>query len=113
MIKAQLVPNIDLFQRIQPSKLDMGSGLNTMRIEQVEKPETQDFKAVFSGLVENLNTEMNKPDVLMQDLAMGKSNVDIHDVTTAMAKAEIGVNVATTVTTKVLQTYEKIMQIQV
>ena len=53
MFKHQLVPNINLFERIQPTKLDVGSGVDTMRLQRVEKPETQDFKTVFSGLVEN------------------------------------------------------------
>lgn len=113
MFKHQLVPNINLFERIQPTKLDMNSGLDTMRLQRIEKPETQDFKAVFSGLVENLNTEMNAPDNLMQDVAMGNSNVDIHDVMTAMAKAELGINVATGITGKIIQAYDKITQIQV
>ncbi len=113
MFQHQLVPGVNLFQRIEPSKLDMNSGIDTMRLQQVEKPETQDFKAVFTGLVENLNTEMEAPDSLMKDVAMGNTNVDIHDVMTAMAKAELGINVATGITTKVIQTYDKIMQIQV
>ncbi|MBQ3818984.1 flagellar hook-basal body complex protein FliE, partial [bacterium] len=36
-----------------------------------------------------------------------------HDVMTAMAKSEIAVNVATQLTGKVIQAYDKIMQIQV
>ena len=43
----------------------------------------------------------------------GADDVDIHDVMTSMAKAEINVNVATTVVGKIIQTYDKIMQIQV
>ena len=39
-------------------------------------------------------------------------NADIHDVMTAMAKAELGVTVATNITTKIVQAYDKIMQIQ-
>lgn len=112
MFEHQLVPNINLFQRIEPSKLDMNSGIDTMRLQQVEKPETQDFKAVFSGLVENLNQEMAAPDNLMKDVAMGNSNADIHDVMTAMAKAELGINVATGITGKIIQAYDKITQIQ-
>ena len=113
MFKHQLVPNINLFERIQPTKLDMDSGLDTMRLQRVEKPETQDFKAVFSGLVENLNVQMEAPDNLMKDVAMGNSNVDIHDVMTAMSKAELAISVATTVTGKVIQAYDKIMQLQI
>ncbi len=113
MFKHQLVPNINLFERIQPTKLDVGSGVDTMRLQRVEKPETQDFKAVFSGLVENLNTQMEAPDNMMKDMAMGNSNVDIHDVMTAMAKAELGVNIATGITGKIIQAYDKISQIQI
>lgn len=110
MIENRMTPNIDLFARIQTSKIDtMGDG---MRLQRVEKPETNDFKSVMSGLVENLNQEMNAPDQLLKDAMMGNPNVDIHDVITAMSKAELGVNVATGVTTKVIQAYDKIMQIQ-
>lgn len=111
MIDQKLVPNIDLFARIEPSKYtDMGEG---MRMKSIEQPETVNFKSVFSGMVSNLNTEMAKPDQLMKDQLMGNNNVDIHDVITAMTKAELGINVATQITGKVIQTYDKVMQIQI
>ena len=44
---------------------------------------------------------------------MGSQNVDIHDVMVAMSKAEISVNIATTAVGKVIQAYDKIMQIQI
>jgi flagellar hook-basal body complex protein FliE len=107
-------PKYDLATRIQHTKLDTGmEGIQPGRMQRIEKPETADFKGVMSGLVENLNQQMNAPDQLLKDAMMGSENVDIHDVMTAMAKAELGVNVATQVTTKVIQTYEKIMQIQI
>lgn len=112
MIDQKLVPNIDLFARIEPSKYtDMGT--EGMRMKSIEQPETSNFKAVFSGMVSNLNTEMAKPDQLMKDQLMGNNNVDIHDVITAMTKAELGINVATQITGKVIQTYDKVMQIQI
>jgi flagellar hook-basal body complex protein FliE len=43
----------------------------------------------------------------------GSHNVDIHDVMIASAKAEININVMTSVVGKVIQAYDKIMQIQV
>ena len=112
MINEKLVPNIDLFSRIEASKFT-DTGVSGMRMKSVEQPETNDFKAVFSGLVENLNQDMEKPDQLMKEQMMGNTNVDIHDVVTAMSKAEIGINVATQITGKVIQTYEKIMQINI
>ena len=60
-----------------------------------------------------MNTSMNEPDNLMKDVMMGSENVDIHDVMTAMAKAELAVSIATTATGKVIQAYDKIMQIQI
>lgn len=111
---ADFYPNYNLQDRIQHTKLDTGLyGMPSARLDRIEKPATGDFKAVFSGLVENFNTELNAPDNLLKDVMSGNSNVDIHDVMTAMAKSEITVNIATTAVGKVIQAYDKIMQIQV
>ena len=106
-------PHYDLEARIQHTKLDSWGDIPSARMSRVEEPATADFQSVMSGLVENMNTQMNAPDNLMKDVMMGSENVDIHDVMTAMAKAEIAVNMATTVTGKVLQAYDRIMQIQI
>ncbi len=106
-------PQYDLAARIQHSKFDSGFGMPSMRMDRVEKPETADFKQVMSGLVENLNSEINAPDNLLKDVMSGNQNVDIHDVMTAMAKSEISVNVATQITGKVINAYDRIMQISV
>lgn len=82
-------------------------------IDSVDGSQEVSFKGVMSGLAQNLNQEMNAPDQLLKDSMSGNSDVDIHDVMTAMAKAEISVNVATQLTTKVIQAYDKIMQISV
>jgi len=107
-------PSIDLAGRIQCSKMDAGfGGIPSARMDSIEKPETLNFKGVMSGLVENLNQDLNAPDQLLKDAMTGNNNVDIHDVMTSMAKAELSVNVATQVTSKVIQAYDKIMAIQV
>ncbi len=106
-------PHYDLEARIQHTKLDSWGDIPSARMSRVEEPATTDFQSVMSGLVENMNTQMNAPDNLMKDVMMGSENVDIHDVMTAMAKAELSVNIATTVTGKVLQAYDRIMQIQI
>ena len=107
-------PNYDLAGRIQHTKLD--TGINPMpsaRIGRIEDQTSPDFKTVFSGLVEDLNKQINAPDNMLKDVMSGSKNVDIHDVMTAMAKSEISVNIATQITGKVIQAYEKITQIQV
>ncbi|MBD5402620.1 flagellar hook-basal body complex protein FliE [bacterium] len=106
-------PQYDLASRIQHTKFSSGFDMPSIRMDRVEMPETQDFKQVMSGLVENLNTEMNAPDNLLKDVMSGNQNVDIHDVMTAMAKSEISVNVATQITGKVINAYDRIMQISV
>lgn len=108
-------PQYDLASRIQHSKFDTGlnSKMPSVRMDSVEKPETQNFKQVFTGLVENLNTEMNAPDNLLKDVMSGNQNVDIHDVMTAMSKSEITVNVATQLVGKVINAYDRISQISV
>ena len=113
MIEPSLVPNMNLFARIQHTKLDTQNSTPSFRMSRIEKPETNDFKSVMSGLVENLNQDMNAPDKLMKELAMGSESVDIHDVMTAMAKSELGVQMATQITGKVLSAYERVMQIQI
>ena len=85
----------------------------SIRLDRVEKPETQDFKQVFSGLVENFNNELNAPDDLLKDVMQGNKNVDIHDVMVAMSKTEISVNIATQAVGKVINAYDRIMQINV
>ena len=85
----------------------------SIRLDRVEKPETQDFKQVFSGLVENFNNDLNAPDDLLKDVMQGNKNVDIHDVMVAMSKTEISVNIATQAVGKVINAYDRIMQINV
>ena len=106
-------PNYDLEARIQHTKLDSWGNIPSARMSRVEEPSTTDFKSVMSGLVEGMNESMNSPDNMLKDVMMGSENVDIHDVMVAMSKAEISVNIATTAVGKVIQAYDKIMQIQI
>lgn len=102
-------PKINLNERLEPSKFT--TTLTPMRFKSVEQPETTNFNSVLTDLVENLNRDLNAPEELTRDAMLGKA--DVHDVMAAMAKSEIEVNIATTAIGKVIQTYEKIMQIQI
>lgn len=110
---ANYFPNYDLAGRIQHTKFASGFSMPSIRLDRVEKPETQDFKQVFSGLVENFNNDLNAPDDLLKDVMQGNKNVDIHDVMVAMSKTEISVNIATQAVGKVINAYDRIMQINV
>ncbi len=105
-------PRYDLEARIQHTKMDPGVwDIPSARMSRIEDHEGQDFKSVMSGLVENFNQTLEAPDNLLRDAMMGSENVDIHDVMTAMNKAELSVTMVTTMTTKVISAYDKIMQI--
>lgn len=106
---------IDLMGHIQNVMPSAGIGpMSPMKTGPLDEETSKvGFKDVMSGLAQNLNQDLNAPDKLLKDVMAGNSDVDIHDVMTAMAKAEINVNVATQVTTKVIQAYDKIMQISV
>lgn len=70
------------------------------------------FKNVMSETMNNVNQTISAPDALMHE-AMTTGNVDVHDVMIANAKAELVVNIATQMTTKVIQAYDRILQIQI
>lgn len=103
---------VDLTGRIQNSNTGFG-GISPMKTNSLEETQTTSFKDMMGGLAQNLNAQMNAPDQLLKGAMTGDNDVDIHDVMTAMAKAEISVNVATQITSKVIQAYDKIMQISV
>lgn len=84
---------------------------NTNSIEETNTKNS--FKDVLTNMTTSFNNELEAPDKLLSDAINGNGNVDIHDVTTAMAKAEMTVTLATQVTSKIVAAYEKISQIAV
>lgn len=89
------------------------NGLGTTKLDGFGEAPPADFKTVMTNLTNNFNKSIEAPDKLLKDAVAGTNGVDIHDVVIAMSKAEIGVNIATQLTTKIVQSYEKIMAIQV
>ena len=113
-VMTSFYPNYNLTERISGSKLATGfNGIPSMRMDSIDTKKNADFKTVFAGMVDNFNKELNAPDNLLKDVMSGNKNIDVHDVMIAMSKSEISVNVATTAVGKVIQAYDKIMQIQV
>lgn len=103
---------VDLTGHVQNTPMELNS-MPSMKLDSTDEPQKSNFKDVMSGLANNLNKDLNAPDKLLKGAMAGDNSVDIHDVMTAMAKAEISINVATQMTTKVIQAYDKIMQISV
>ena len=103
----QSLNRVNFFQtnKIQPMQLN---GIVSIDAQDTD---VKSFKDVVSNMMQELNEVTNKPQELTNDMLQGKA--DIHDVMSAMAQSELTVQAATTITGKILQTYEKIMQIQI
>ena len=113
MIENRIVPNINIFSNLtsaMPIDDFSKKGFGISRLD--EKGETS-FKNVLTGLISNVNNEIQKPDQLLQAQMMGNSDVDIHDVVTAIAKADLGVTMAVQMTSKVVAAYNTIMNISI
>jgi len=78
-----------------------------------EESQKTTFKDVLGNISSGISKELNEPDRLLTEVLSGNDNVDVHDITTAMAKAEMTVTLATNITSKILTAYEKITQISV
>ena len=90
---------------MKPMQLNGNISLNSDEVN------IKSFKDVVGDLMSEVNAVTNKPEQMATAAMQGKA--DIHDVMAAIAQSELTVQAATTVTGKILQTYEKIMQIQI
>lgn len=70
------------------------------------------FQQVLGNTLNTVNGVISKPDALMHE-AMTTGRVDVHEVMIANAKAELTVNMTAQMVTKVVQAYDKILQIQI
>lgn len=113
MIENKIYPNMNIFSNMNSAMPIDEFSQKGFGLSNVKQTEGADFKTVLSGLVSNLNNEVQKPDQLLNQQMMGNTDVDIHDVTTAVAKAEIGVILATQVTSKVVTAYNTVMNISI
>ena len=107
------VPNVNMFSAInEPKFFSLPQG-GAFKIDAISDTPNTSFKDILSGMVSNVNEEVQKPDELLRAHMNGSNDVDVHDVITAMAKAELGVSLATQVTSKVVSAYNTVMQISV
>jgi flagellar hook-basal body complex protein FliE len=109
-MKESYIPKVQLKGDITNTKFypfDKPARLENLNIDN----EIPSFKDVMTGLVKNVDSTMKAPDQMLEDVILG-NGTDIHDVMIAMSKAEITVNLATQMTSKVIQAYEKVISIQ-
>ena len=103
--------HMGLTGRIQLTPRSSMPSLRSLDALETENKET--FKDTINNLARGIDKEMNAPGELLTSSLQGNTDIDIHDVMTAMAKAEMSVSVAAQITSKVIQAYDKIMQISV
>ncbi len=110
-MKNMFIPKLDLQANINETRINTFNP--PIRLEAMAtSPEVPGFTDVMSGLLKEVDTTMKAPDQILDDAILG-NGADIHDVMLAMSKAEVSLNIATQVTTKVIQAYEKVISIQV
>ena len=105
------INKINFFQKNNIQSLQPMQGAISINSIDAQDTTVKSFKDVVSNMMNELNEVTNKPQQLTNDMLQG--NADIHEVMTAVAESELIVQAVTTITGKILQTYEKIMQIQI
>ncbi|MBR6163066.1 flagellar hook-basal body complex protein FliE [bacterium] len=106
------IPSVNMFSQINQAKyFDTLNG--PFKLDAISETPNTSFKDVLAGMVSNVNEEIQKPDELLTSHMNGNSDVDVHDVITAISKAELGVSLATQVTSKVVSAYNTVIQISV
>ncbi|MBS7240956.1 flagellar hook-basal body complex protein FliE [Treponema sp.] len=74
----------------------------------VEK--TGSFKSYLLEAVDKMNSQQLKVSALQEQVITDPDSVDIHDVTTAMAKAQMSLNLAQTVIERVVKGWTDLSQ---
>ena len=106
------LPKIDTARMILNPKIDTSSPM-PIRMSSIKPVEDESsFASVMHGVIKGIDDQAKKPDKMMAE-AMVNPNIDIHDVMIEANKSELTITIATQVTTKVIQGYEKIISMQV
>ena len=103
---SKISPNFNIDS---PMSTSLQSQLSFDQISGAEKPS---FMQVVGKVLNQANETLAVPDTLMHSAMVGDS-VDVHDVMVANAQADVVLNITTQAATKVLQAYDRIMQIQI
>jgi flagellar hook-basal body complex protein FliE len=98
--------------RLQNPMPGMGSLMGRIEKMATAQPSGPSFQQVMMNTLQSVNETTQKPDMLLKE-AMTTGGVDIHDVMVANAKAELAVSLTAQFSTKIIQAYDRILQIQV
>ena len=81
---------------------------NTDMIDTAVRPETTSFEQTLLKAFDEMNTKQQKTDTLAQQMIIDPDSVDAHDVTIAMAEANLSLKIAQSVIDRVIKGWNEI-----
>ena len=81
---------------------------NTNMVDTAVRPETGSFEQTLLKAFDSMNQKQQKTDALSQQMIIDPESVDVHDVTIAMAEANLSLKIAQTVMDRVIKGWNEI-----
>jgi flagellar hook-basal body complex protein FliE len=81
---------------------------NTNLIDNAVRPETASFEQTLLKAFDQMNEKQVKTDELAQQMIVNPESVDPHDVTIAMAEANLSLKIAQSVIDRVIKDWNEI-----
>ena len=77
-------------------------------IDNASRPETASFEQTLLKAFDKMNEKQQAPDELAQQMLIDPESVDVHDVTVAMAEANLSLKIAQSVIDRVIKGWNEI-----
>ena len=81
---------------------------NDDMIDHADRPETASFEQTILAAFDKMNEKQQTSDALAQKMIVDPESVDVHDVTIAMAEANLSLKIAQSVIDRVIKGWNEI-----
>jgi flagellar hook-basal body complex protein FliE len=81
---------------------------STQMIDQSAKSDSASFEQTLLKVFDSMNEKQQKTDAISQQLIVDPDSVNVHDVTIAMAEANLSLKIAQTVMDRVVKDWNEI-----
>ncbi len=81
---------------------------NDDMIDHADRPETASFEQTILAAFDKMNEKQQTTDALAQKMIVDPESVDVHDVTIAMAEANLSLKIAQSVIDRVIKGWNEI-----
>ena len=95
-----------------PSTILNNTAIGMQPAQQAQAPERLDFKELLNTAVKSVSETQTGADQAIAQLASGQ-NIELHNVMLAAQKAQLTLQLALQVKTKVTEAYQEIMRMQI